>query len=805
MSSHSFFSPPSLGNIRRRKVLSQRRRDGLIQYSFNKTSQSGEDGIIQKLFELIPYNENTIRWCVDVGAWDGKHLSNTHSLLSSKKQKWNGVLIEGDISKYQELVSLDRHNTICIQKMVSCYSRSSHSLVTILSSLPPIVNNEIHYLPCDFDFLSIDVDGTDYWILYDLLLQQQQQQQQQDDDYEQRKFHPKVICIEFNPTIPHDVIYIPPQDDTIRHGCSITAIVELASSSNYQLVESTCYNVFLVRTDIFHQYIRPIVPFYPITVEQIHEVTMGTNIYQLYNGTLKLNGCTKLLWHDNKPIVEENIQVLQNPKECVFPFAPTATMEATNGIKEEMDNNQDNETKVLQSIAVDMSSYCSHGSTNNDEAPNNDEDRRRKQSKQLLQSLQKDGFALIKGVMKNKSTICTKALHWTNLFLQEAPEGVRRSCLSKKDRARRGYSPQNSENFASLIGEKRPNDLVRKYRVGPITTYNSESVCETKQQQQQQQYDSLNNNNDKAREESTNNQEGRQEEETNKATFTKNTTQEEQEQQKLVTTTSALLQPNIWPSSSIRKNNELIWNKEDAIEFQSSIETYYQEMCLVAQGIVSAICDGIDEEAQAAKQLISTLHNKSSSLSKMLKNSISHTSILTLLGYRKGARHQGKHARPLVAAHTDVGVITILLFDGGGDCAMLQRMAKKQDLAITTNNNVQSSLLCNTTTISINSNKEEHWINVKLPHVVPINDPIFVVNIGDCLSDLCGGILPSTLHRVMPWKGGNVPRNCLAFFVGLDPENMLEFPCITGGESSGSMTYEEWRRQRIKRATSVLR
>jgi hypothetical protein len=30
-----------------------------------------------------------------------------------------------------------------------------------------------------------------------------------------------------------------------------------------------------------------------------------------------------------------------------------------------------------------------------------------------------------------------------------------------------GYSPVCSENFASLIGERGPNDVVRKFRIGP--------------------------------------------------------------------------------------------------------------------------------------------------------------------------------------------------------------------------------------------------------------------------------------------------------------------------------------------------
>jgi isopenicillin N synthase-like dioxygenase len=99
-----------------------------------------------------------------------------------------------------------------------------------------------------------------------------------------------------------------------------------------------------------------------------------------------------------------------------------------------------------------------------------------------------------------------------------------------------------------------------------------------------------------------------------------------------------------------------------------------------------------------------------------LNTCITHTSILTLLDYRKGARHQGKHKNTLISAQTDVGVITVLLFDGGGEnsCAMLQR---KDGTAPSSSSQV---------------NETNNWVNVTLPHSVP-RDPVFVVNIGDCL------------------------------------------------------------------------
>jgi len=93
-----------------------------------------------------------------------------------------------------------------------------------------------------------------------------------------------------------------------------------------------------------------------------------------------------------------------------------------------------------------------------------------------------------------------------------------------------------------------------------------------------------------------------------------------------------------------------------------------------------------------------------------------------------------------------------------------------------------------------------NWVDVKLPSEVP-SDPIFVVNIGDCFSDLCGGKLPSTLHRVMPRNDSGsmplTPRNCLALFVGLKPDQTLHI-------DGTAITYEEWRKRKIASAQKAL-
>ena len=472
--------------------------------------------------------------------------------------------------------------------------------------------------------------------------------------------------MEFNPTMPHDLIYIQPRDDNVRYGSSLPALVELASKFNYQLVECTCYNAFLVDKELFEKYVKHEIPFDP-TIDVLHEVTMGTSLYQLYDGTLKIHGCKKLLWH-RVPISEEKIQVLQKEEDRSFPFVPGAELDSN------VDKSGPDEERMFHSISVDMSPYCISGSN----------EAKKKCSRAILDQLQSDGFALVRGTGVAK-ILCDNALKWTNKFLQEASEPVRRSCLTK-DRARRGYSPQNADNFASLIGEKGPNDLVKKFRVGP--------------------------------------------EEEGGEHF-------------------SLMQRNAWPSGEA-------FGDENAKAFKQVIQEYYEHLCEIAHAIVTSICDELKE---------SNDESSASSMEALTVGDNSHTSILTLLGYRKGARHQGCK-KPLVAAHTDVGVITVLLFDSGGS-AVLQRA------------------------------DGDNWIDVKLPLIVP-SDPVFIVNIGDCLSDLCGNRLPSTMHRVMPRNGHNTtPRNSLALFVGFKPDQTLRI-------NGDTMTYEEWRRLKIAKALGKI-
>jgi isopenicillin N synthase-like dioxygenase len=460
-------------------------------------------------------------------------------------------------------------------------------------------------------------------------------------------------------------------------GASLAAIVELAQDNNYVLVETTLFNAFLVGNLYFATYLADEVP--DTSIEALHDCkSMSTTIYQLYDGTLKLWGCKKLLWH-RLPIDETKIQILSDEQRC-FPFAPP---------------NDAHDSQFDSSNVVDLSCYCqpqklalqSHVAMNA---------HRSVCTKSLMKQLQETGFCLVQGTGLSNS-ICQDVLNATQSFLQDADEDVRRSCLAS-DRSRRGYSPMNTENFASLIGDQAPNDLVRKFRVGSTRDASD-------------------------------------------------------------TAFNVLLQPNIWPSATH-------WRM--APFFQESVEAYFEALCTASKGILHAICDSLllthPELSNSIAPLAGYVNGDNETESIVPEAS----TMLTLLGYQIGTRHRGKNKGPLVAAHTDVGIITILLFDGKDTCATLQR-----------------------------SDGHGGWVDVVLPQKVP-HDPIFVINIADCLSDLSHSRMPSTVHRVVTNPSSSAPRNCCALFVGLDPNAKIQV-------GSNILTYAEWRRLRIERATNILK
>lgn len=90
-------------------------------------------------------------------------------------------------------------------------------------------------IPPNFDFLSLDIDGMDYWV-WDSLIE----------------YKPKIICFEFNPTIPILVEFINEKDFSVKHGSSALSFVKFAESKGYSLVAATKTDLIFVANQFLY-------------------------------------------------------------------------------------------------------------------------------------------------------------------------------------------------------------------------------------------------------------------------------------------------------------------------------------------------------------------------------------------------------------------------------------------------------------------------------------------------------------------------------------------------------------------------
>lgn len=188
----------------------------LLRFRRNINSQAGEDGVLAELLRRLGVEKG---WFCEFGAWDGKYLSNTYLLLENG---WSGVMIEGDEQRYADLQKLaDRSNgrlyPIC--RYVSS-EEGADSLDSLLSTTP---------IPKEFEVLSVDVDGLDYFIWEAL-----------------KKYNPKIVVIEVNSNYPPGVDHV--EGGNNAHS-SFTAMVKLGKRKGYVPLLHTG-NVIFVRDDL---------------------------------------------------------------------------------------------------------------------------------------------------------------------------------------------------------------------------------------------------------------------------------------------------------------------------------------------------------------------------------------------------------------------------------------------------------------------------------------------------------------------------------------------------------------------------
>jgi len=189
----------------------------LREYSKAVYSQNGEDGIIDCIFKLIG---TTNKYYVEFGTQDGTEC-NTRYLR--ERENWTGLLMDGDnnnkyINLHKEFITAEN-----INDLFKKYS-----------------------VPQEFDLLSIDIDGNDWYVWNNL------------------KYTPRVVVIEYNSSFGLDDKIIEYKADyyfnhTLYFGASITALYNLGRSKGYSLVgtDNQGVNLFFIRNDLItHNFVN---------------------------------------------------------------------------------------------------------------------------------------------------------------------------------------------------------------------------------------------------------------------------------------------------------------------------------------------------------------------------------------------------------------------------------------------------------------------------------------------------------------------------------------------------------------------
>jgi hypothetical protein len=192
-------------------------------YEDSFLSQNGEDGIIKQIFKRIG---TTNCFFVEFGVEDGFQCNTANLAIY---QSWTGIMIEGDKEFYDRLVVNYKHFPNV---------KLNYSFITKDNIIDIFENNNV---PLEFDLLSIDIDGNDYWVWKAL-----------------GKYKPRLVVIEYNAAYPPPIKWIMKYnadykwDGTTYYGASLTSLCELGKELGYSLIgtESRGVNAFFLRSDL---------------------------------------------------------------------------------------------------------------------------------------------------------------------------------------------------------------------------------------------------------------------------------------------------------------------------------------------------------------------------------------------------------------------------------------------------------------------------------------------------------------------------------------------------------------------------
>ena len=191
----------------RRKPISD-----VTRYERRIDSQNGEDGIIEAIFAKVG---TTNKYFVEFGSGNLSEC-NTRYLA---RGRWKGLWMDATYIDQRGQVKQECITAENVQALFGKYD-----------------------VPRDFDLLSVDIDGNDYWVWKAIT-----------------DHHPRVVVIEYNSTIPLTESKTIPYDpnwmwdgSTNYFGASLLALTHLGEQKGYTLVgcDSSGTNAFFVKQEL---------------------------------------------------------------------------------------------------------------------------------------------------------------------------------------------------------------------------------------------------------------------------------------------------------------------------------------------------------------------------------------------------------------------------------------------------------------------------------------------------------------------------------------------------------------------------
>ena len=278
LSYKNVFLEEHAGRLDRARVPSNR----LLAFQKNVTSECGEDGILEHIFGQLGIANG---YCVEIGAFDGVAFSNTWSLIN--KAGWRALLVENDTAAYTALQALYEKKPSVTTLQANVATNGDASLSAILRKAGA---------PKQFDFLCIDVEGNDYNLWASLY-----------------RHRPKVVMVDFNPSVPNDVLFAQEDSSEVNHGASLRAFIELGKSKGYELAAVTTWNAIFVHEDFFEA-----LGISDNSIDKMYYPVFEMKIFHSINCYLSTTGCDRLVRH-NYVFDPEQIQALP-PNVRVLPF-----------------------------------------------------------------------------------------------------------------------------------------------------------------------------------------------------------------------------------------------------------------------------------------------------------------------------------------------------------------------------------------------------------------------------------------------------------------------------------------------------